>query len=103
VLVTAVLVGLIAAAAASGSGRFFGLDYTFTELHNRDAQTLAKSGATRSPPGARFAASPVSPLMRHLDDADSGDMLRPGWDPPFGRSLIEGGETTDEVVSLRVG
>jgi hypothetical protein len=45
VLVTAVLVGLIAAPAASGSGRFFGLDYTFTELHNRDAQALAKSGA----------------------------------------------------------
>jgi hypothetical protein len=45
VLVTAVLVGLIAAPAASGSGRFFGLDYTFTELHNRDARTLAKSGA----------------------------------------------------------
>jgi len=35
--------------------------------------------------------------MRHLDGA-SGDMLRRGWDPPFGRSLIDGGETTDEVV-----
>jgi hypothetical protein len=40
-----ILGAMIAAPAAQAKGGFFGLDYTFNELHNRDTGKLAKSGA----------------------------------------------------------
>ena len=44
-LATAFLAALIIVPAASAKGDFFGLDYTFNELHSRDPGKLAKSGA----------------------------------------------------------